>query len=57
LRHSQIAAWLGSLTDEEVLDRMSGIKATHTYDPATMVHNVEILNGLRDEAARFGRHD
>lgn len=57
LCHSQIAAWLGSLTDEQVLDRMSGIKATHTYDPATVVHNVEILKGLRDEAARFSRHD
>ncbi len=51
----QIAAWLAQLTDEEVLDRMSRLKVTHTYDPGVMLHNVEVLEGLRDEALGFVR--
>ncbi|MGW2625869.1 hypothetical protein [Micromonospora taraxaci] len=51
----QIAAWLAQLTDEEVLDRMSRLKVTHTYDPGVLLHNVEVLEGLRDEALGFVR--
>ncbi|MEU5726751.1 hypothetical protein ABZ783_33740 [Micromonospora sp. NPDC047738] len=51
----QIAAWLAQLTDEEVLDRMSRLTVTHTYDPGVMLHNVEVLEGLRDEALGFVR--
>lgn len=54
---AQIAAWLAALTDEEVLDRMSRLQVTHTYDPDIMLNNVEVLNGLRDEAMRFCRND
>jgi hypothetical protein len=35
--NQQIAAWLGQLTDEEVLDRMLRLKITHTYDPGVML--------------------
>lgn len=51
----QITAWLAQLTDEEVLDRMAQLKATHTYDPGVMLRNVEVLEGLRDEALGFAR--
>lgn len=50
----QIAKWLEQLTDDEVLERMSRLKVTHTYDPDIVWHNFEILEGLRDEAARSG---
>ena len=49
----QISAWLAHLSDEEVLERMSRIKATYSYDPAVMLRNVEVLEDLRDEAAEF----
>lgn len=48
-----IEAWLAHLTDADLLERQSRLKATHTYDPAVMRHNVEVLKGLRDEALRF----
>ncbi|MCZ7423754.1 hypothetical protein O7605_30025 [Verrucosispora sp. WMMA2121] len=51
----QITAWLAQLTDEDVLDRMSRLKVTHTYDPGVMLHNVKVLEGLRDEALGFLR--
>ncbi|MEU4472461.1 hypothetical protein [Micromonospora sp. NPDC023888] len=51
----QIAGWLAQLTDEEVLDRMSRLKVTHTYDPGVMLHNFEVLEGLRDEALGYVR--
>jgi hypothetical protein len=51
----QITAWLAQLTDEEVLDRMARLKATHTYDPDVMLRNFEVLDGLRDEALEFAR--
>lgn len=53
----QIAAWLTQLTDEEVLDRASRLKATHTHDPRVLLHNVEVLERLRDEALGFGRDE
>ncbi|MDN5920077.1 MAG: hypothetical protein L0I76_34085 [Pseudonocardia sp.] len=53
-RAEQIAAWLTCLGDEEVLDRMSRLKATDTYDPDVVLRNLEVLKGLRDEALAFG---
>lgn len=50
----QISAWLASLSDENVLQRMSRLNATHSYDRDTMLHNFEVLKGLRDEALAFG---
>jgi len=50
----QIAAWLDHLTDEEVLERMSRLKPNHTYNPDTMLCNLEVLRGMRDEAVAFG---
>ncbi|WFE60050.1 hypothetical protein [Micromonospora sp. WMMD712] len=54
--YQQIAAWLAQLTDEEVLDRMSKLKVTHTYDPGVMLQNLEVLAGLRDEVLGFGHN-
>jgi hypothetical protein len=48
-----IAAWLAHLADEEVLDRMSRLQASHTYDSAVVLRNVEVLEGLRNEALAF----
>ena len=50
----QVAAWLASLTDEEVLERMSRLKPTHTYDPDIVLRNMEVLEGMRDDALAFG---
>jgi hypothetical protein len=50
----QIAAWLDHLTDEEVLERMSRLQMTHTYDPDIVMRNFEILKGMRDDAVAFG---
>lgn len=54
----QITAWLTHLSDEEVLDRMSRLQATDTYDPdvAVVRRNLDVLSSLRDEALAF-RHD
>lgn len=50
----QVAAWLASLTDEEVLERMSRLKPTHNYDPDIVLRNMEVLEGMRDDALAFG---
>jgi hypothetical protein len=52
-----IAAWLAHLPDEKVLDRMSRFQVTHTYDPDVALRNVEVLEGLRNEALQFGQDD
>lgn len=52
----QIVAWLAQLTDDEVLDRASRLRVTHTYDPGVMKRNAEVLQSLQDEALEFG-HD
>lgn len=49
----QIAAWLANLTDEEVLERMSRLKQTYTYNPDVVLRNFEVLKGMRDEAVAF----
>ena len=50
---SQIAQWLDQLTDTEVLERMRRLTPSFDCDPDTMLRNVEVLEGLRDEAAAF----
>lgn len=50
----QIAAWLTSLTDEEVLQRMAQLKPTHTYDPDIVLRNFEVLKSMRNDAVAFG---
>ncbi|WP_436735593.1 hypothetical protein [Streptomyces sp. BBFR102] len=51
----QISAWLTHLTDDEVLERMSRLSATETYDSDVMMRNCEVLEGMRDEALAFGK--
>ena len=50
-----IAAWLASLPDEELLERMSHLEVTHNYDPDVVLHNFEVLEHMRDDALQFGR--
>lgn len=49
----QIGTWLAQLNDEEVLDRISRLQPTHTYDPDTVLRNFSVPQGLRDEAVSF----
>ncbi len=51
----QITAWLESLSDEEMLRRMSELRATFDYEPEIVLANFAIMEGMRDEAVRFGR--
>ncbi|MDI1463375.1 hypothetical protein QEZ54_20550 [Catellatospora sp. KI3] len=51
----QITAWLAQLTDEQVLERQSKLKATYTYDPDILLNNIEVLELLRGEAQEFER--
>lgn len=50
----RITAWLHHLTDEKMLEWMSRLKPTHTYDPSIVLRNLEVLKSMRDEAAAFG---
>ena len=50
----RITAWLASLPDDEVVARASQLKMTTTYyDPEIMLHNVAVLEGMRNDAKRF----
>lgn len=51
----QIVAWMEQLTDEEVMERVGRLGAAFNYEADIVLRNVEILNGLRDEALAFGR--
>ncbi|GFZ78051.1 hypothetical protein [Nesterenkonia alkaliphila] len=46
----QIAVWLQSLSDQEVLAWMRRLRATLAYEPETMLSNFAILEKMRDEA-------
>ena len=50
----QIAAWLSSLTDAQVLERMSRLEPTHTDDPDIVLRNIDVLKGMLDDAVAFG---
>ena len=52
-----IAAWLAHLNDEEVLERISRLQVTHSYEPDVVLRNAEALRGLRNEALQFGHDD
>jgi hypothetical protein len=41
----------------EVLDRMSRLRVTHTYEPDVVLRNVEVLKCLHNEALEFGQDD
>lgn len=49
----QIAAWLESLSDQEVLARMRQLKITETYEPEIVLSNYAKLEAMRDDARRF----
>jgi len=51
----QIAAWLESLSDQEVLGRMRQLKMTPTYEPGIVLSNVAVLEAMRDDAHRFAQ--
>jgi Phage integrase family len=47
----QISTWLAHLSDADVLERMSQLKATDSYDPNVILHNLEDPHALRHTAA------
>ncbi|MFC9183314.1 hypothetical protein ACFTZJ_21895 [Streptomyces globisporus] len=49
----EVAAWVEQLSDEGVLDRMSRLKMTLTYQPEVVQHNADVVAGLRDEVLAF----
>ncbi len=49
----QVATWLGSLSDQEVLARMRQLKVTNTYEPEIVLSNFAVLEAMRDDARRF----
>lgn len=51
----QLVAWLEQLADAEVMERVGRLGAAFNYEAGIVLRNVEILNGLRDEALAFGR--
>ncbi|MDB5336601.1 MAG: hypothetical protein JWN70_2220, partial [Planctomycetaceae bacterium] len=53
----QIMTWLEQLTDDEVMERVGRLGVAFNYEPDIVRRNIEILNGLRDEALAFGRED
>lgn len=53
----QLAAWLASLSDKEILARMRMLKPTATYAPEIVLANVAVLESMRDDARRFAGLD
>lgn len=53
----QIAAWLESLSDQEVLARMRELKMTQTREPEVVLSNFAKLEAMRDDARRFAGID
>lgn len=49
----RISRWLEQLSDAEVLERMRRLTPSFNHDPGVMCRNIEVLEGLRDEAAVF----
>lgn len=49
----QIAAWLQSLSVQELLTRMRELTPTQTYEPVIVFRNLEVLEAMRDDARRF----
>lgn len=53
----QIADWLDSLTDQEVLARIAQIEVSHNRDLDIAWNNIAVLEGMCDEACRFAGLD
>ncbi|WP_197517298.1 hypothetical protein [Microbacterium karelineae] len=49
----QIAAWLESLSDQEMLARMRQLRPTTTYEPEIVLSNFAVLEQMRDDARVF----
>ncbi|WP_329032438.1 hypothetical protein OIE71_06160 [Streptomyces sp. NBC_01725] len=54
---SDITAWAEHLTDEEVLERMSRLRKTFTYQPETLLRNADVVAALLDEVLNFAFDD
>ncbi|AXL12098.1 hypothetical protein DXT68_08080 [Microbacterium foliorum] len=52
-RAKDIAAWLESLEDRDVLKRMDKLRFTSHYDEDFMLSNLDVLEGMRDDARHF----
>ncbi|GEM_PF-754604 len=50
---AQISAWLKSLSDQELLARIRGLRATAMYEPEIVLSNFAVLERMRDDARRF----
>lgn len=48
-----LAAWLESLSDGDVLARMNKLQFTSNYDPDIVLRNLDVLEGMRDDARDF----
>lgn len=53
----QTAAWLESLSDQEMILRMRELKPTATYEPEIVLSNFAVLEAMRDDARRFAGLD
>ncbi|MEU5839379.1 hypothetical protein ABZ820_37760 [Streptomyces diacarni] len=54
---ADITAWAEQLTDEEVLERMSRLRRTSTYEPEILLRTAQVVAGLRDEVLSFAFDD
>ena len=48
-----VAAWLKSLEDRDVLARMGKLQFTSDYDEDIMLSNFDVLEGMRNDSRRF----
>lgn len=53
----QVAAWLESLSDQEMIARVRQIQAIGTHDPDIVLSNFAVLEAMRDDARRFAGVD
>lgn len=49
----EIAAWLDALSDQEVIAKIKQLTVTPNYESAIVLRNLAVLEGMRDDAARF----
>ena len=52
---ADVRAWLDSLPDSQVLDRMSELVPSLDHAPDDVLHNWGILERMRDDAVAFSR--
>lgn len=53
----QISAWLESLEDGDLLVRMDRLQFTSNYDPDIVLSNLDVIEGMRDDARRFATEE